>query len=508
MDVPEWFSWENQGGGIAVLNLEDPRQHDLIVFMVDNAVGQNQAFYKVGKKIDINGNVVGGWSLWHGVPAWFSWENQGAGIAAMRSNGRPALSVMMVDNPPGQNEGRYRVLPLDKNPQRDGTWQLLPYNSGVLAVHAALLARGHVLFFAGSGSSKVRFESPQFSTLATSVVWDPNAPDGENFFPTNILLPADGRPYDYFCGGDSFLADGRMLFAGGTATYPFRGRADAATFNPQTRQWAFVASMARGRWYPSLITLGDGRILAASDLNEKKTMEIYSPLTNTWTLQTFADGFAGLPLYAHLFVLADGRILFDGGRMDDPLPVAPCIIDLNQNPIRTVQVPGGSQGGMRNQSASVLLPSAQDQRVMIIGGGPPDKKSQTDAIDNVDIVDLRDPHPHFVPATPLSLPRLHLNAILLPDRTVFVTGGSLKQEGQGVARLQGEIYDPATNTWTLTAACTVPRLYHSTALLLPDGRVVTVKVANTSLSVWILKRKCILRSTAPHISSLQSGLVR
>jgi hypothetical protein len=375
MDVPEWFSWENQGGGIAVLNLEDPRQHDLIVFMVDNAVGQNQAFYKVGKKIDINGNVVGGWSLWHGVPAWFSWENQGAGIAAMRSNGRPALSVMMVDNPPGQNEGRYRVLPLDKNPQRDGTWQLLPYNSDVLAVHAALLARGHVLFFAGSGSSKVRFESPQFSTLATSVVWDPNAPDGENFFPTNILLPADGRPYDYFCGGDSFLADGRMLFAGGTATYPFRGRADAATFNPQTRQWAFVASMARGRWYPSLITLGDGRILAASDLNEKKTMEIYSPLTNTWTLQTFADGFAGLPLYAHLFLLADGRILFDGGRMDDPLPVAPCIIDLNQNPIRTVQVPGGSQGGMRNQSASVLLPSAQDQRVMIIGGGPPDKKN-------------------------------------------------------------------------------------------------------------------------------------
>jgi hypothetical protein len=66
-----------------------------------------------------------------------------------------------------------------------------------------------------------------------------------------------------------------------------------------------------------------------------------------------------------------------------------------------------------------------------------------------------------------------LNAILLPDRTVFVTGGSLKQEGQGVARLQGEIYDPTTNTWTLTAACEVPRLYHSTALLLPDGRVVT-----------------------------------
>ena len=91
----------------------------------------------------------------------------------------------------------------------------------------------------------------------------------------------------------------------------------------------------------------------------------------------------------------------------------------------------------------------------------------------MDIVDLSAVKPHFVPASPLSLPRLHLNAVLLPDRTVFVTGGSLKQEEEGVARLQSEIYDPATDTWTLTAPAAVPRLYHSTALLLPDGRVVT-----------------------------------
>jgi hypothetical protein len=127
---------------------------------------------------------------------------------------------------------------------------------------------------------------------------------------------------------------------------------------------------------------------------------------------------------------------------------------------------------MRNQSASVLLPPAQAQRVMLIGGGPDGKQNKTDAIDNVDIVDFHDAVPRFVPAAPLGLPRLHLNAVLLPDRTVFVTGGSLKQEDAPLARLQSEIYDPASNEWTLTAAATVPRLYHSTALLLPDGRVV------------------------------------
>ena len=366
IDVPDWFSWENQGAGITVID-RGMAAKDLVVLMVDNPIGQNQAFYKIGKDVNIDGTPVGGWSEWLGVPGWFSWENQGAGIAVMPSNGTPAMSVMLVDNPPGQNEGRYRVLPLDVNPERDGEWELLQYDSQVLAVHAALLPTGSVLFFAGSGSSKARFESPEFPHLPISVVWDPNAPVGSNFSTPPILLSADGRPYDSICGGDTFLSDGKLLSAGGTATYPFSGRREAATFDPKTKQWGFVAQMDRGRWYPTLLTLGDGRVLAASDLEEKNTLEIYSPKTNTWTTSTFAPGFAGLPLYAHLFLMANGKICFTGGRMDDLMEVAPCIFDLAHNPVSTVQIPNGTQGGMRNQSASVLLPPAQDQRVMIMG---------------------------------------------------------------------------------------------------------------------------------------------
>ena len=482
IDVPDWFSWENQGAGITVVDLENTGKRDLIVFMIDNAIEQNQAFYKIAKSLDINGNPAGGWSLWRGVPSWFAWENQGGGIAAM-SNGKPAMVVMMVDNPPGQNAGWYRALPLDNDPRRDGQWELLPYHSGVLAVHAALLPKGKVLFFAGSGSSATRFASPDFGNMAqkifTSVVWDPEAPLPNNFFHPNTIFAADGRPFDFFCGGDTFLPDGRLLSAGGTIGYnPFRGRADATVFDPQTQQWSFVAKMVNGRWYPTLVTLGDGRILAATGLTEdfnqphNETIEIYSAATNNWELHEFLPDFPGLPLYAHLFLLADGRIFFNGGRMDDELEVEPCIIDITTHPIQTVPVPGESGGGLRNQSASVIMPPAQDQKVMLIGGGPAGKPDKTDAIDNVDIVDLKAPNPHFVPAAPLNLPRLHLNAVLLPDRTIFVNGGSLKQEDEPLARLQSEIYDPATDTWTLTAACTVPRLYHSTALLLSDGRVV------------------------------------
>lgn len=483
IDVPDWFSWENQGLGVAITELENAGQFDLVVFQIDNAIDQNQAFYKIGRNLDINGNVSD-WSLWRGVPAWFAWENQGGGIAPLGANGTRSMVVMMVDNPPGQNAGYYRVLPLTTDPKRDGQWELLPFHSGVLAVHAALLPKGKVLFYAGSGSSATRFAAPDFGSMAdgifTSVVWDPAAAARNNFFhPTTIFAP-NGRPFDFFCGGDTLLADGRLFSAGGTGHYnPFTGRNDACVFDAVTQKWTFVKSMAHGRWYPTLITLGDGRALAATGLTEdlnnphNMTLEIYDPSNDNWQMLHLPNGFPGLPLYAHLFLMADGRVFFDGGRMDDDLPVDPCIIDLTHDPVPTNPVFGMEGGGMRNQSASVLLPPAQDQRVMIMGGGPAGKPNKTDAIDNVDIVDLKDPNPHFVPASPLNFARLHLNAVLLPDHTVFVTGGSLKQEDQPLARLIPEVYDPATDTWTPLAPSTVARLYHSTALLMPDATVVT-----------------------------------
>ncbi len=126
----------------------------------------------------------------------------------------------------------------------------------------------------------------------------------------------------------------------------------------------------------------------------------------------------------------------------------------------------------RNQSASVLLPSAQNQKVMVIGGG---SESSIDATASVAIVDFTATKPAFRAAAPMNFPRIHLNAVLMPDHTVFVSGGARQREGgefEAAVILQSEIYDPATNAWKLAATATIPRLYHSIALLLPDGRVV------------------------------------
>ena len=95
MDSVDRCSWlvfvGEPGAGIAVADLQNAGQHDLVVFQIDNPVEQNQAFYKIGKQIDIDGNVTGGWVPdplpngaqgigWLGVPAWFAWENQGGGM--------------------------------------------------------------------------------------------------------------------------------------------------------------------------------------------------------------------------------------------------------------------------------------------------------------------------------------------------------------------------------------------------------------------------------------------
>ena len=119
-------------------------------------------------------------------------------------------------------------------------------------------------------------------------------------------------------------------------------------------------------------------------------------------------------------------------------------------------------GALRNQSSSVLLPPAQTQQVMIIGGGPVD--DVTSATGSTEIVALDQAANGFRPSMPLSLPRMHLNAVLLPDRTVFVSGGAINHEQADVApiaRLQSEIYDPQTDTWISGAVASVIRMYHS-----------------------------------------------
>lgn len=109
--IPSWFGAEDQGAGIAVADISGNGRMDLIVFHIDNPGGENHGYYRIGRNLDNNGNVTGGWSAPLRVPGWFGAENQGAAIciADISRNGRPDLLVFHLDNPGGENHGYYRI---------------------------------------------------------------------------------------------------------------------------------------------------------------------------------------------------------------------------------------------------------------------------------------------------------------------------------------------------------------------------------------------------------------
>jgi FG-GAP repeat len=85
--VPDWFPFQNAGAGLAVGDVDGDGRPDLVVLMVDDPQGQNAGYYQVGWGV-ADGEVSGGWSAWAAVPDWFSWANEGAGVAVADHGGR------------------------------------------------------------------------------------------------------------------------------------------------------------------------------------------------------------------------------------------------------------------------------------------------------------------------------------------------------------------------------------------------------------------------------------
>ena len=505
----DWFSWFNQGAGVALADLDGNGRPEIIVFQVDNPPQENAGFYRVGWNVDLQGRVQDGWGPWVKIDGWNSFEDQGGGLALVSFGGaRPKAVVFHVDNPVGLNAGLFTVtdLTLDIDMAAiKGVWRLLPYLSEVLPVHSALLHTGKVLFFAGSGNSAFRFSSPDFGSVAkeiyTSVVWDPtkNVLDNNTFDHPPTLRRSNGSVIDFFCCGHTFLADGRVLVAGGTDEYDkiivngvmqdaphgFAGTREAEIFDPVTEKWTPIQSMTHGRWYPTVVMLSDGTILAASGLDEQaqglenNTLErITDPDHTDWVKTRDFN----LPLYPHLFQLSDGRLLYTGGKMDTPGDSVPFVFDPIL-PTPSVLINGLTDVAQCNQCASVVLPPAQAQVFMILGGGPEDDTPERgQATHRVAVVDFKQTNPTYQAKAPLNHERMHVNAVLLPDRTVLAAGGGVTREASAQTNVvdpkggrevfEAEIYDPAKDAWSITAPATVARLYHSVALLLPDGRVV------------------------------------
>ena len=384
-----------------------------------------------------------------------------------------------------------------------GEWTVLDYQLPIRAIHSTLLKNGKVLLIAGSGNDVDSFENGSFKAS----VWDPVS---------GIFNTLD-VPSDMFCAGHVTLPDGRVLIQGGTKSYPssaagadYGGLKDSWIFDPDTNIFIRTNDANEGHWYPTLTELGNGDIWMAGGLKEDVTGAVNTEHFDSATGQWLPTGqvpqsWSFWGLYPHMFLMQDGRLFYSGGHVfGNGLPGnGASIYDPTTSAITDIL--GLRQKDMRDQSASILLPPAQDQKVLITGGS--NINTPYPGIKLTDIIDLKDALPAYQPGPDLpGAGKMYVNATILPDRTVLLSNGGQLNRDDATNVLSAAIYDPVTNTMKPVAADPIGRNYHSSAILLPDGRVAVIGSnpgdGSFELRISVYKPGYLFRTVRPEITNV------
>jgi hypothetical protein len=368
-----------------------------------------------------------------------------------------------------------------------GTFVLGP-NTGKIAIHAANLTNGKILYTAGSGfHSTYEAVGPFF--------WN-------TFDPATGSITNHTAAEDIFCMGQSVLPDGKVLCAGGTLEYDtggpdgtWKGLASAFEYNPSSNSLTKVQSMKHGRWYPYCIPLDDGKVLTIGGFDEwgsnNALAEIYDPDSKSWSIKydsttsnTYCVGNdnpsapPGLPCY--------------GGSNQGTMPPVSLYPRALFMPTGLVAVAGQSkttrtwdpQSGKwtfagnlsvaRSYGNMVLLPLNNDPsekgQILVCGG------SNTAGENATTTVQLLTPSASnatftFQTIASCNFGRRHAPNAYLPDGNLIFFGGTNFQNALSGAHYNAEIFDPVAKSWTVVNGMTVPRIYHCTGILLLDGRV-------------------------------------
>ena len=357
-----------------------------------------------------------------------------------------------------------------------GAWSA-PFNMGGVAIHATLMHTDEVLFFqyveGAAGADRTSY-------VAT---WN---------WKTGVLREAPfSAPRDVFCAGHNVLPDGRVFISGGHD--PNTGKKQDAVgvvecdiFDPVARTWTRTAPLGEKRWYPTNVGLPNGKVLVfggtASPGVQSATVDEYTPATNTMRrLPSTAN--KSLGLYPRMHLLANGRLLMDG----------PPRTSVYFDPATSRWTNGPSMiYGKRSHGVVALL--AGSQKLLTAGGGSPTRTAE--------ILDTSAASPRWVNTGQLTYARMLSNTVVLPDGKVLIVGGGAAFKYTRPVKIP-ELYDPATGVWTAMAAHQASRMYHATALLLPDGRVLCAGQDNGSLAKYgeIFSPPYLFRGARPIIST-------
>jgi hypothetical protein len=320
---------------------------------------------------------------------------------------------------------------------------------------------------------------------------------------------------EMFCADLAGLPDGRVLIAGGIDWYnepvatdtndgddtnlgfvELGGIRNTRVFDPATDSFIQAGHMHHPRWYPTLVPLADGKVLAASgvtklvkstQLSSVRRTETFDPATLSWTVNYAGPASENtMPFQARLHLMPNGKVLYTGsGQAWAPFGQAAdeALWGLQQffDPATsTWEVAGPAPFGVhRDYPYSILLPLEPpyaSATVLELGGALGPSPGGVLAVPFVTrtTVDRQGRLTNSMAAS-LHEARWSPTGIPLPDGTILVTGGARNSHpfmpGTDMPVHSTEIYDPATDTWTEMAPISRDRPYHYSATLLADGRV-------------------------------------
>ncbi len=307
------------------------------------------------------------------------------------------------------------------------------------AVHTTLLPDGRVFFVS------------YYTESLQPHIWDP----GSNTFTTTA-----SSTHALFCAGHTTLADGRVLIAGGHIA-DYVGYPNVVIYDPATNVFTSAPNMNEGRWYPTVTTLPNGDVLVVSgDVNSNTNVDplpqVLQLATNTWRNLTSAQ--LALPLYPNMLVAPNGEV-FEAGPSRQSRYLSTAGLGAWSNVALHIFT------ASRDYGPAMMYESG---KVLVIGGAdPPTATAET--------IDLNAATPAWKSTGSMHFARRQHNAVILPDGKVLVVGGSSAAgfDTSTSPVFPTEMWDPATGAFTVMASIAEYRGYHSTALLLPDGRVLS-----------------------------------
>ncbi len=314
-----------------------------------------------------------------------------------------------------------------------------------------------------------------------------------------LLLPTGYG--DLFCAGHAWTGDGNLFVAGGTSVYPggldpdgdgdgdngdgadhqghFHGNKLTYVYDPSSGAmgtWIRLPDLQANRWYPTVTLLANGQMFVTGP---KPTYEVFTldtgGLSGSWQMNGPSQQFPGPAAFS---IYPRVHQLFSGEQFCSGMWSFAAKLDHAAAP-GSWTFTDASQFDYKNYVTSVLLPnvpgSVQD-RVMLIGGEAFIGLTSQGVLEDVEVCNAGEssaPAWDWTPMPPMKRKRQHANGTLLPDGSVLVIGGRSNTlfDGRGAAARVPELFKD--NSWRDLAPQRSDRTYHSTALLLPDGKVVS-----------------------------------